>query len=226
MCAKHKPHYGKSKIRIPAEVKSDFRVLYIHPAKQGVDFHVDETMGRSYGLIPVGLPALVNVLKKDGIPVRGINYSIERQIDPTFDIKNWLKQFPAAQIVLIDLHWYEHTYGAIQAARQCKEVLPQAYTVLGGLSATGFSKQILEQIPEVDFIVRGDGEMPLLALAKKILQAEAAPSYTDIPNLSYRDGQSIRETECTYCASTSDLNELDFADISFMDQYRDYYVHE
>ena len=226
MCAKRKTPYGKSKIHLPAEIKSDIQVLYIHPAKQGVDFRVGETMGRAYGLIPVGLPAIINHLKKNGIDVRGINYSLERQIDPAFDIKDWLKQFQAAQIILIDLHWYEHCYGAIQAARLCKEVLPQAYTILGGLSATGFSSQILAQFPVVDFIVRGDAEIPLLALTQRILQPSPGCSYADIPNLTYRDGETIVENECAYCANTADLNNLDFADISFMDHYRDYYIHE
>ncbi len=226
MCAKRKIPSRKSKIHIPAEFYSDIRVLYIHPAKQGIKFRVDQEIGRAYGLIPVGLPALVNLLKQNKIDVRGINYSLERQITPEFDIKKWLKQFPSARIILIDLHWYEHTYGAIQTARQCKDILPEAYTVLGGLSATGFSKQILEQIPEVDFIIRGDAEKPLLALVQHILQGVAASSWADIPNLSYREGHTIVENDCLYCANTEDLDTLDFADISFLEHYYGYYVHE
>jgi radical SAM superfamily enzyme YgiQ (UPF0313 family) len=226
MCAKRKAPYGKSKIHIPTVDQAEIQVLYIHPAKQGVDFRVGENMGRAYGLIPVGLPAIINLLKQNGIAVRGINYSLERQVNPAFDIKHWLKQYEAAQIILIDLHWYEHSYGAIQAARLCKEVLPYAYMVLGGLSATCFSSQILEQFPAVDFVIRGDAEKPLLALAQHILQAGVASSLTDIPNLSYRRGEAIIENACTYCANTADLDSLDFADISFMDHYRDYYIHE
>ena len=226
MCAKRKTPYGKSKIHIPAEDQAEIQVLYIHPAKQGVDFRIGETMGRTYGLIPVGLPAIINSLKQNGITVRGINYSLERQVNPAFDIKHWLNQYKSAQIILIDLHWYEHSYGAIQTARFCKEVLPHAYTVLGGLSATCFSSQILEQFPAVDFVIRGDAEKPLLALAQHILQAGAASSLADTPNLSYRRGEAIIENACTYCANTADLDSLDFADIGFMDHYRDYYVHE
>lgn len=226
MCAKRKTPYGKSKIHIPTDKPSDVRVLYIHPAKQGVNFRMDESMGRSYGLIPVGLPALINLLKQNGIEVRGINFSLEKQNDPTFDLQHWLQQFPHAQIILIDLHWYEHCYGAIQFAQICKQTLPRAYTLLGGLSATGFSSQILEQFPAVDFIIRGDAEQPLLAFIQRLLQPDPALSYADIPNLSYRQGEVIVENDCTYCASTADLDQLNFADIDFMDHYRDYYVHE
>ena len=44
-------------------------VLYIHPPKQDIDFYEqnqparDGQMGRPYGLIPMGVPALVNVLR-------------------------------------------------------------------------------------------------------------------------------------------------------------------
>jgi radical SAM superfamily enzyme YgiQ (UPF0313 family) len=226
MSAKHNTPCDNPKTQTSGDRNTDARVLYIHPAKQGAEFRVDQNIGRAYGLIPVGLPALINLLKQNGVIVRGINYSLERQINPTFEFRDWLKQFPAARIILIDLHWYEHCYGAIQTARLCKEILPQAYTVLGGLSASGFSSQILEQIPEVDFIIRGDAEQPLLALVQRILQTGQSPHFTDIPNLSYRQGEAIVENDCTYCATTSDLDALDFADIDFMDHSSDYYVHE
>lgn len=226
MCAKRKTPSRNSKIHLPADFISDVEVLYIHPAKQGINFRNDQETGRAYGLIPVGLPALVNLLKQNKIEVRGINYSLEKQLTPDFDIEKWLKRYPKAKIVLIDLHWYEHTYGAIQAARLCKETLPEAWIVLGGLSATGFSKQILDHVPEVDFIIRGDAEKPLLALTQHILQGADASLLANIPNLSYRSGQVVVENDCTYCATTEDLDSLDFADISFLEHYVGYYVHE
>jgi hypothetical protein len=48
--------------------KDDNPVLYIHPSKQGVLFRSDAQMGRTYGLMPVGVAGLVNVLREDGIP--------------------------------------------------------------------------------------------------------------------------------------------------------------
>jgi radical SAM superfamily enzyme YgiQ (UPF0313 family) len=226
MCAKRKAPFGKSKIHTQTEYPSDARVLYIHPAKQGVKFNVGENMGRPYGLIPVGLPAIINLLMKNGIAVRGLNFSLEKQVNPSFDMKHWLEQFTSVKVVLIDLHWYEHCYGAIQTALLCKEVIPQAYLVLGGLSATCFSSQILEQFPAIDFIIRGDAEEPALALVQRILQADSNPIFSDIPNLSYRNRQVVIENECAYCATTANLDDLDFADIGFIDHYREYYVHE
>ncbi|MCJ7548445.1 MAG: SEC-C domain-containing protein, partial [Anaerolineae bacterium] len=94
-------------------------VLYVHPAKQDVDFYAqkqdvrDVQMGRPYGLIPMGVPALANVLRAAGIEVRGISYPLERELSRGFDLRRWLRAQPQARVVLIDLHWYEHSYGAI-----------------------------------------------------------------------------------------------------------------
>jgi radical SAM superfamily enzyme YgiQ (UPF0313 family) len=87
------------------------------------------------------------------------------------------------------MHWYEHCYGAVETAKFCKQVLPDAWIVMGGLSATGFAREILENFPSVDFIIRGDAEIPLLALARLLLQSGQAvdpAALAGIPNLSYR----------------------------------------
>jgi radical SAM superfamily enzyme YgiQ (UPF0313 family) len=210
--------------------QGEARVLYIHPAKQGIDFRRDANMGRPYGLIPVGVAGLVNVLRENGIPVQGVNYTLERQLDPNFKLRSWLGARRGAQVILIDLHWYEHSYGAINIAQLCKQVMPWAWTVLGGLTASGFSREILENFREVDFIIRGDAEKPLLALVQRLLHdggsSTTQQELDDIPNLSYRNGGSIVENLLTYTATPSDLDSFNFVDIDFMDHYQEYYVHE
>ena len=209
-------------------------VLYVHPAKQDVDFYAqkqdvrDVHMGRPYGLIPIGVPALANVLRAAGIGVRGISYPLERELSRGFDLRRWLRAQPRARVVLIDLHWYEHSYGAISAANVSKEALPDAWVVLGGLTASGFAREILEDFPSVDFVIRGDAEQPLLQLVQRCLDASDAqlPDLADIPNLAYRQGGEVVENPIGYCATTEDLDRLDFADLSFLDHDREYFVHE
>jgi hypothetical protein len=205
------------------------RVLYIHPAKQGVDFDpAGPPMGRPYGLVPVGLVALVNLLQDNGVRVTGINLPMEKRLSPSFDLQQWLRAHADARVVLIDMHWYEHTYGAIDVARACKEVLPEAWTVLGGLSASGFARDILHAFCQVDFVIRGDAEKPLLRLVQRLLRAGSAARLNlgNIPNLSWRDGDQVVENERTYCATTADLDRLNFVDIDFLEHHDQYYVHE
>jgi clorobiocin biosynthesis protein CloN6 len=205
------------------------RVLYIHPAKQGVDFDpAGPPMGRPYGLVPVGLVALVNLLQDNGIRVSGINLPMEKRLSRSFDLRQWLRAHTGARVILIDMHWYEHTYGAIDVARACKEVLPEAWTVLGGLSASGFARDMLHAFGEVDFVIRGDAEKPLLRLVQRLLRAGSAArlNLQSIPNLSWRDGDRVVENERTYCATTADLDRLNFVDIDFLEHHDQYYVHE
>ena len=210
--------------------QGDNRVLYIHPAKQGLDLPLDDQLARPYGLIPVGLAGLVNVLRSNGIFVQGINYSLEKQLNPEFNLRNWLSAQSKTRVILIDLHWYEHCFGALETARICKEILPWAWTVLGGLTATGFSREILENFKEVDFIIRGDAEKPLLQLVQNLFDktssTELLASLAEVPNLSYRHSEAILENDLTYTATTADLDNLDFINIDFLEHYREYYIHE
>jgi radical SAM superfamily enzyme YgiQ (UPF0313 family) len=210
--------------------QSAARVLYIHPSKQEVGFVARSgAPGRPYGLMPVGVAALVNLLGEHGIRVAGLNYPLEKHLDSAFDLRSWLEQRPGVRVILIDMHWYEHCYGAISVARACKATLPEAWTVLGGLTASGFAREILENCPEVDFVIRGDAEKPLLDLVQKLLSGggrRTMPALIKVPNLSYREDERIVENPQTYTATTEDLDRLDFVDIGFLEHHDEYHVHE
>ena len=212
-------------------------VLYIHPSKQGVDFDPGKLpMGRPYGLIPVGVIALANLLEENGFRVSGLNYPLERVINRQFNLREWLRGRRQARLVMIDLHWYEHCYGAIHTAKVCKEELPQALTLLGGLTASAYAKEILREFPFVDLVIRGDAEKPLLELARNLLRPGRSSSdlpglekevdLRAIPNLSYRQGGEIIENERSYCATEADLDRLNFVDMGFMEHSERYFRHQ
>lgn len=233
MCAKRKaPVFQKSTFVIPKPKVSqpDYPVLYIHPAKQGVEFNAAEGSGRPYGVIPVGVPALVNMLRGNGIPVKGIVHPLEMQLNPEFSIRKWLQTQSGARVILIDMHWYEHCYGAIDTARFCKEILPDVWVILGGLSATGFAQEIMDSIPEVDFIIRGDAEKPLLELVQAILSSsdrtEVMEKAARIGNVAYHGAEGSVLNPETYVATTADLDQLDFVNLDFLAHAREYMVHE
>lgn len=183
-------------------------------------------MGRPYGLMPVGAPALINLLRENDVPVKGISYPLERQLNPAFDLGDWLKRQHGARLIMIDLHWYEHTYGAIKVAQVCKRVLPTAKMVVGGFTASAFSKKILGDFSAIDFVIRGDAEIPLLQLALHLTDADGSPRLQAIPNLSHRRNERIVENARTYCAASDDLDRLNFADLDFLEHADQYYMHE
>lgn len=61
-------------------------------------------------------------------------------------------------------------HGALLTAKLAKEIRPKCKVVFGGIHPTLMWKQILENYPQVDYIVRGEGEITLWELvhSKKI----------------------------------------------------------
>ena len=100
---------------------------------------------------------------------------------------------------------------------------------MGGLTSSAFSQEILQDHPEIDFVIRGDAEVPLLSLVQRLLQygpAQPPPHLDQVPNLSFRDGDRIVENARTYCATSADLDRLNFVDIDFIEHEAEYHVHE
>ncbi len=199
-------------------------VLYVHPAKQGVAFpyHRQEPE-LPFHLLPAGVVALMNLLRAEGWAARGVNAPGERLIAPSFDLETWLRAQGEPRLMLVDLHWYEHCYGALDVARVCKRIWPASPLVLGGLTASGFSHEILDGFPWVDAIVRGDAEEPLRRLAGRLRLrpwAQMQDELRDIPNLSYRAGDEIVHNAQSYCANPQELDALDFVAVDWLEHPR------
>jgi radical SAM superfamily enzyme YgiQ (UPF0313 family) len=75
------------------------------------------------------------------------------------------------------------------AMRDFKRAHPDRTLVLAGVGATSVERQVLERVPGVDVVVRGEAEVsaPLLLGALKHGGALA-----DVPGISFRDGGTIR----------------------------------
>jgi len=195
-------------------------VLYVHPAKHAIG-HGYAGLGTPYVFMPVGIVGLANLLRAAGFAVRGVNYPAELARDEHFDLNAWIADNQDARVVLIDLHWYEHAYGAMEVARVCKETLPHAWTVIGGMTASIFADEIIATHPYVDYIIRGDAEVPLVRLVQALCDGDAE-AVAAVPNVTYRRGEVIRENPHSYVAGEETLEGLDFVDLSFLD-HADWY---
>ncbi|MGC9522343.1 MAG: B12-binding domain-containing radical SAM protein, partial [Anaerolineae bacterium] len=109
-----------------------------------------------------------------------------------------------------------------------KQVIPDAWVILGGLTASVFAGEILRDIPIVDFVIRGDAERPLLALAQALMAQErgVVPDLSNVPNLTYRHDGVVIENPRTYCASPEDYADFNFIDLDWLEHEDEYYVHE
>jgi len=78
---------------------------------------------------------------------------------------------------------------SLNLCREIKRATPEIKTVYGGVYPSYASEEILSQFPEVDFIVRGEGEITVTQLTS-VLQSDGR-SYHEIEGLSWRNDEQI-----------------------------------
>ncbi|MBX7097794.1 MAG: cobalamin-dependent protein [Myxococcaceae bacterium] len=81
------------------------------------------------------------------------------------------------KVVGISLKWFHHLARALLLARLVRDLAPGVRVVLGGNSATFYARELLG-FGDVDDVILGDGEAPLLALCRQV---------RDAPNVLSRD---------------------------------------
>jgi anaerobic magnesium-protoporphyrin IX monomethyl ester cyclase len=77
-----------------------------------------------------------------------------------------------------------------RALRVARRAAPEAAIVLGGPHATFTVEETLETMPEVDIIVRGEGDQIIIDLARAL---DAGDGLEEVPGISYRRDGSIVE---------------------------------
>lgn len=75
-------------------------------------------------------------------------------------------------------------FSAFDLARLIKKAFPKIPIVAGGPHPTLTSQDTLENIPEIDIIVRGEGEISFLNLVKNI---ESGKDFSGVKGISFRD---------------------------------------
>ena len=99
-----------------------------------------------------------------------------------------------------------------------KAARPSVTTVLGGQHATLFDRLLLREVPEVDMVLRGEGEESFPKLCQTLEKNQAL---TGLPGLSYRDRGEIIQGQPQVI---KDLDALPFPDRTIPD-YQGYYTH-
>jgi B12-binding domain/radical SAM domain protein len=160
-----------------------------------------------FEMYPVGFITLSNYLTSKGLNVRIINLAMKMLKSHSFDPYTYLARFKPRMFGL-DLHWLPHVQGVVEVARLLKRLHPEIPIVLGGLSSSYFHREILENYPEIDYVIRGDcAEEPLAELVEAVKQGG---DLSDIPNLSYRRGSCIIEGEISHVPDNLNKFPLDY----------------
>ena len=183
-------------------------VLYIHSTKNPIG--EDDLQ---FAVMPMGIIGILNNLKSRNIEILGLNYAIEKSLDPQFDLVSTLKNIEY-KILLTDLHWYEHSFGAMYVAEQSKKLCPDVPVVIGGYTSTIYATEIMDNFDTVDYIVKGDSDLPMEILVDHLLGRNGI-SPERIPNLVYRQNDAVMVSKEVWTADT--LDNIDFLNTDFFE---------
>ena len=177
-----------------------------------------DNLNKSNFFIPMGLFALANQLKRNCFDAEIIHFDLELG----HDIEEIL-DFAALDAVGMDCHWVNQSLVVLEMARIIKRIKPGIFTFLGGYTASFFAEEILTGNGEIDAIIRGDGEIPLLELCE-VLNRYLQENHTlenctrnslelqQVSNLVWRKTTGvIISNDWSYVATAKDLDQLDFA---------------
>ena len=96
-----------------------------------------------------------------------------------------------------------NAYTTVRALATAKKVKPEALTVTGGQHFTATAQETLETYPEVDVIVRGEGEQTLVQLVRA--HRERKP-FSQVQGISFRhDGEVIHNASRSLIQNMDEL---------------------
>lgn len=179
--------------------------------------------------MPMGLFALAASLAENAVDVEIINSDLEKS-RPIREIVD----FSCLDAVGFDCHWVNQSLAVLETAELLKEIKPDVFVFLGGFTASLFAEEILSNYPQIDAIIKGDADRPVVQLCEVLRSGRGAGGIgpkpngrgplDEVPNLVWRDeNRQVQMNDCSYVATAEDLEELDFAAVDLLkswDHYR------
>jgi radical SAM superfamily enzyme YgiQ (UPF0313 family) len=148
---------------------------------------------------PLGLGYLASVLEKNGYEINVIDC---QALDIDFSV--FKKEIRKNKTDIVGITSTTLTYkSALKIAKIAKEVWPKCIVLLGGPHVTFWDKEALQECPELDVVVRKEGENTFLELVKKI---ESGKDYSNILGTTLRKkDEIIKNADRPYIENLDDL---------------------
>jgi anaerobic magnesium-protoporphyrin IX monomethyl ester cyclase len=147
--------------------------------------------GAANKIPPLGLAYVAAFLEKGGFEVNILdNYLLNKPIE---DVKLEVNRLNPT---IVGINCTSNTYKrCVETAKAVKEVLPSCKVVVGGPHPS-FMPESMLQHPEIDYVVNGEGEQAMLALANNIAKGEDHSALSAIPGIAYRhEGQIVKTAQ-------------------------------
>lgn len=191
--------------------------LFIHPTTHYYSHDAPVKDLLTFVTMPLGTIAIADLIYRNGFSTKIFHTGIEQTYNRSFRVEEIFSEYAPA-MVGIDLHWYVHSYDAIRIARIAKRHT-NAYVVLGGFTASYFSREILKDHEYIDAVIEGDAEIPLLTL----VETGPEKDLDEVPNLVYRKNKSVKTSKKKFIASAKDLGMLDYTNFDLLLNYDKYH---
>ncbi|MEW6008467.1 MAG: radical SAM protein [Candidatus Omnitrophota bacterium] len=132
-------------------------------------------------------------------------------------LQQWLNSHPEAKIVGITVLFSGVFRRALKIAKVVKKIRSDVSVVIGGNHPSIFPKEIIENCPEIDYVVIGEGEEQFLNLLKLHSQGSVSKANLDIDNgIAYRsDGKVVVKEKIRYIYDLGSLGITNYVQVNF-----------
>jgi radical SAM superfamily enzyme YgiQ (UPF0313 family) len=137
-------------------------------------------------VVPSGLLSLHGWLRGSGVDSRLFNFS-----GRTWAAAGRALAGFAPAVVGVSHFTYNHASSA-RLYQEARRACPGALRVAGGAQATLLDGELLARIPELDLVVRGEGEATLLEVVRRA--AAGRTGWPEVPGLAWREGSGSRRS--------------------------------
>lgn len=108
-------------------------------------------------------------------------------------------------IIALNLHWHYQSYDVIEVCKQIKTMKNPPIILLGGYTATWYANEILQKFQCVDYIIKGDGEEPIVKLIGAL---NGINDFAEVDNLVWRSNGEIISNPMKFVANSEFLNNV------------------
>lgn len=166
-------------------------IILIHPLN---------IKSHSFGITPpLGLSSIGCELEKSGFSVRILDLEI---VPEDFDLYACLQTLSPK---IVGISGTSHSrFESFRIAGIAKKVSPEIITVYGGCHASFTARDTLWHIKDIDYIVRGEGEVAMVDLARYLLLGKGKPE--EIKGISFRKDKQVVENPAS--ERITDLDNL------------------
>jgi hypothetical protein len=164
--------------------------------------------------IPMGTFGLCDYLSQKDMPVKLLNLAVYKENETDRVLHHYLELFQPTHIGLI-FHWQDTAEGFLWTGEHIRSHFNDAKIIAGGFTAGYFGENLLEKCTFVDYVIKGDPELPLKLLL-------SGTKLSKIPNLIYRKTLEILSNEVSFFIDQGTLSNLSFSDLTCLYDYEMY----